>query len=101
MHSVDFILAEFEESPAFREFFGAQESGGDQVEALASDSLIGLEAKGLDAVGYKIGARDFAFDQHGVAGALPANGVRHLAADASLLGQHYAAAVAAQPLDGF
>ena len=91
----------FEQSPALGQFFAAHESGGDQIEALAADSLLRLEAEGLGAVGQEVRARDLALDQHGMAGALPADGVGHLAADAGLLGEHYSAAVAAQPVDGF
>src|SRR5208282_4817677 len=101
MSGFDLIVAKFEEAPAPGKLFVAEERGGDQVEALASDALLGFEAEGLGAVGEEIGTCDFALDQHGVAGAFPADSVRHLAADAGLLGENYAAAVAAQPMDGF
>jgi hypothetical protein len=94
-------LAKFEQAPTLEKLFAADESRGDQVETLASDSLPGFEAERFGAVGEKIGARDFALHQHGVVGTLPPDSVGHLAADAGLLGEHDATAVAAQPVHGF
>jgi hypothetical protein len=101
MSGFDSAATVFEQSPALGQFFAAHESGGDEVEAFAADSLLRLEAEGFGAVREEISAGNFALDQHGMAGALPADGIGHLTADAGLFGEHYAAAVAAQPVDGF
>ena len=93
--------AEFEQSPTRRKFFNLHQRGRGQVETFAADSLFWLQARGLGAVGQKIGARDFAFDKDGMVGALPSDGVGHFAADARLLGENDSAAVAAQPFDRF
>src|SRR5271169_3819602 len=100
MRSFDPAAVVFQQSPALGQFFAAHESGGDQVEALAADALFGLEAEGLGAVSQEVGARDLALDQRRMAGALPADGVGHFSADAGLLGEHDAAAVATQPVNG-
>src|SRR5580658_8784381 len=77
------------------------QSSGNQIKALAADSQLRLEAEGLGPVGEEVRAGNLALDQDGMAGAFPADGVGHFAADAGLLGEHYSAAVAAQPVDGF
>src|SRR5258708_21468895 len=101
MQGFDFIVAEVEQAPTRGKLFAANESCRNQVETFRADALFGLEAEGFGAVGEEVRARDFALDQNGVARALPSNGVRHLATDTGLLGEHYSAAVAAQPVDGF
>src|SRR5438445_758273 len=79
----------------------ANQSGGNEIETFRADSLFRLHAERLSAIGEKVRARDFAFHQHRMASALPSDSVRHLSADASLLGEHHSAAIAAQPMDGF
>jgi hypothetical protein len=63
--------------------------------------LLRLEAKRFGAIGEKVRTRDFAFDEYGMTGALPADGIGHLSAYARLLGEHDSATVAAQPVNGF
>ena len=89
----------FEQSPACGEFFDLYQSRGREIKAFAAYALLWLQAKGLGAVGEEIGAGDFALDEHGVAGALPSDGVGHFAADAGLLGEDYSTAVAAEPVN--
>jgi len=72
---------------------------GNEIEAFAAHAGFRLLAKGLLAVGEKIGARDFALDQDRAAGIFPADHVGCLAAGARLFGEHDAAAIASpQPL---
>src|SRR5258708_36521312 len=101
MHHVDPASAIFEQSPTGSQLFGANKSWRGQIEALAAHTLFRLLTTGLAAVGKKVGARDLALDEHGVTSALPANGVRHLAARAGLFGEHHSTAIAAKPAHGF
>lgn len=91
----------FEQSPTGSQLFGANKSCRGQIEALAAHTLFRLLTTGLGAVGKKVGASDLALDEYGVASALPANGVRHLAASAGLFGEHHSTAIAAKPADSF
>jgi hypothetical protein len=101
MSHFDSAATKFEQAPACGKVFASNHSGGNQIKALAADCLLRLEAEGLGAVGKEIRARDFAFDQHRMASALPADGVGHLTANAGLFGEHDSTAVASQPADGF
>src|SRR4029077_13199680 len=101
MHHLDPVSAIFEQSPTGSQLFGTNKRCGGQIEALAAHTLFWLLTPGLDAVGKKVGAGDLAFDEYGVTSALPANGIRHLAASAGLFGQHHSTAIAAKPADSF
>src|SRR3977135_2604889 len=101
MHHVDPASAIFEQSPTGGQLFGTNKSCRGQIEALAAHTLFRLLTTGLDAVGKKVGAGELALDEYGVASALPANGVRHLAAGAGLFGEHHSTAIAAKPADSF
>lgn len=92
--------AEFEKPPTWGKFFHLDERGRGEVETFAADAFLRLLAEGLGAIGEEVGAGDFAFDENGVGGLLPSDGVGHLAADAGLLGEHDAATVVAEPADG-
>src|ERR1700676_1305371 len=101
MHHVEPASAIFEQSPTGSQLFGANKSCRGQIEALAAHTLFRLLTTGLGAVGKKVGAGDLALDEYGVTSALPANGVRHLAAGARLFGEHHPTAIAAKPADSF
>ena len=60
-----------------------------------------LLAEKFFAIGEKVGAGNLALYQHRMAGALPSDGIGHLAGRTSLLGENDAAAVGTQPLHGF
>src|ERR1700730_10935456 len=99
MHHVDPASAIFEQSPSGSQLFGTNKRSRGQIEALAAHTLFRLLTTGLGAVGKKVGAGDLALDEYGVTSALPANGVRHLAASAGLFGEHHSTAIAAKPTD--
>src|SRR5712675_2263447 len=101
MHHVDSASAIFEQSPTGSQLFGANKSRRGQIEALVSHTLFRFLTTGLGAVGKKVGAGDLALDEYGVTSALPANGVRHLAASAGLFGEHHSTAITAKPADSF
>src|SRR6266478_7591093 len=91
----------FEQSPTGSQLIGANKRCRGQIEALAAHTLFRLLTTGLGAVGKKVGTGDLALDEYGVTSALPANGVRHLAASAGLFGEHHSTAIAAKPADSF
>jgi hypothetical protein len=97
---VDAAAGIFEQSPSGRKFVDLDESGLGEVETLAADAFFRLAAKRLVAVNEKVGARDFAFDDYGMAGLFPSDGVGGFAADADLFGEDDAAAVGAKPANG-
>src|SRR6266576_5854284 len=87
----------FQETPAGRQFLKLDQCRRREIEPFAADAALRLLPEGFFTVSHEIGTGDFAFHQYRVARLLPSNGVRHLSADASLLGQHDAAAIQAQP----
>src|ERR1700730_11727042 len=101
MHHVDPASAIFEQSPSGSQLFGANKSCRGQIEALAAHTLFRLLTRGLGAVGKKVGAGDLALDEYGVTSALPAHGVRDLAASTGLFGEHHSTTIAAKPADSF
>src|ERR1700732_2330891 len=101
MHHVDPASAIFEQTPTGSQLLGANKSCRGQIDALVAHTLFRLLTTGLGAVGNKVSAGDLALDEHGVTSALPANGVRHLAASAGLFGEHHPTAIAAKPADSF
>jgi hypothetical protein len=70
-----------------------------QIEAFATQSEVRLLSEWLVPVGHKISAGDLAFNQYRMGSALPSDSVRHLTADAGLLGEDYSAAITSQPSD--
>jgi hypothetical protein len=54
----------FKQTPACGQFFAAHQSGRDQIKALASDPIRGLNAERLAAIREEVSARHFAFDQN-------------------------------------
>jgi hypothetical protein len=96
----DFAVAILEEAPSLRELFPSNQTGGGEVKAFAAQGDLRIVAEGFAAVGEEIGAGDFAFDDYGVAGFFPSDGVGHFSAGAGLLGEDYPAAVGAEPFDG-
>src|ERR1700723_1633378 len=99
VHSLYLAPARSQQTPACGQLLGLYQAPRSKVIALTADSALWPLPEGLGAIGQEIGARHFALDQHGMALALPADGVRHLAADASLFAEHHAAAIAPQPSD--
>src|SRR6185503_17901975 len=76
----------FEQSPTSRHFVWGDQSGRSEVEPLTSHALLRLRAKRLCAIREKISARDLAFNDNRVAGSLPPDGIRSLAAGRTLFG---------------
>ena len=101
MHDSDFPTPQLDQSPARRQFVRSDDSGGSKVKALTSHPDVGLYAKWFFSVCEEVAAGDFALQHHGMAAALPADGIWSFAAGATLLGKHNTAAIAAQPCDGF
>src|ERR1700682_841439 len=101
MNYLHAVSANFKQSPACGKFLAAHQTLRRQVKALPTHSAFRLQPKGLGAISQKIGARHLALDQYGVTRALPADGVGHSAAYASLLGKHQSATIVTQPPDIF
>src|SRR5206468_7318053 len=95
----DLALTDFQQSPTRWQFLCSQKARWRQIEAFATQSEVRLFSEWLVPVGHKISAGDLAFNQYRMGSALPSDGVRHLTADAGLLGEDYSAAIASQPSD--
>src|SRR5690349_20600519 len=89
----------FEQAPSGGQFLHGNQVARREIEALASQSFLGIAAPGLFEVGEKIAARDLAFHNDGVALSLPSNRVGNLACDTGLFRKHDAAAVRPEPVD--
>jgi hypothetical protein len=92
-----FPSSRFQQTPTSRNFVWVDQSGWSEVEPLTSHALLWLHAKRLCAIREKISARDLTFNDNRVAGSLPPDGIRSLAAGRTLFGQYNPAAVAAKP----
>src|SRR5690242_5399766 len=88
-----------EQSPPFGQFFGSNQTSWGEIIALTTYATLRLAPKRLVAINEKVGARDFAFHQHRMTFALPADSVRNLSTDAGLLGENHATAISTQPAD--
>ena len=97
LHLTAFAL---EQAPMLGQFFTRNQARRSHIESPAAETIFRLQAKRLVRVGEKIAARDFAFHQHRLAEAFPADHVRNFTAGAGLLGEDDAASVCmAQPLN--
>jgi hypothetical protein len=95
MSHENFPAPQLKQAPARGQFVRAHNGSGCKVETLASHACGGLHAKRFLFISEKVSTRGFALYNHRMATALPADSVGSFSAGATLLGKHYAAAVAA------